>query len=89
MQAGLEYIGEPLFTWHIPVRPVAAVDVQIHEEGNWTTNVSPNLGVQFGTGRGSQRNLRVLLEYFNGNSPNGQFYDRHIQYIGLGAQLSL
>jgi hypothetical protein len=88
LQAGLEYIGEP-FGWAIPTRPVAAIDVQIHEEGHWTTNVSPTLGLQFGTGRGERRNLRVLLEYFNGNSPNGQFYDRHIQYIGLGCQLSL
>ena len=28
-----------------------------------------------------------LLEYFNGDSPNGQFLDHHIQYVGLGCQL--
>ena len=47
----------------------------------------PNVGLQFGTGRGEQRSLRLLLQYYNGKSPNGQFYDHHIQYIGLGAQL--
>jgi hypothetical protein len=26
----------------------------------------------------------VLLEYFNGNSPNGQFFDRTIEYFGPG-----
>jgi hypothetical protein len=88
LQVGGEYLG-PDFGWRIPTRPVAAVDVQIEEEGGWSTNVAPVAGLQFGTGRGGRRNLRLLLEYFNGKSPNGQFYDRHIQYIGLGAQLSL
>ena len=88
LQAGLEYLGDPL-DFPLPTRPVAAIDLQIHEEGNWSTNVSPAVGLQFGDDRGDRRNLRLLLQYFNGKSPNGQFYDRHIQYIGLGVQLSL
>lgn len=87
LQGGLEYIGEPLAVgW--PIRPVAAVDLQLHEEGGWTPNVSPNLGLQFGSSTSSPRNIRLLLQYFNGKSPNGQFYDHHIQYIGVGAQLN-
>ena len=31
------------------------------------------------------RRLLVMLEYFSGNSPNGQFYQNKIDYIGLGA----
>jgi len=28
--------------------------------------------------------LLLLLEYFNGHSPNGQFYKDRVEYIGLG-----
>lgn len=87
-QTGLEYVGEPLGL-PIPTRPVAAVDMQIHEEGNWSTNVAPVFGVQFGDPKADRRNLRLLLQYFNGKSPNGQFFERHIEYLGLGVQLSL
>ncbi len=88
LQFGLEYLGER-FDWPLPARPVAAVDLQVLEEGGWTANVAPMAGLQFGTERGGRRTLRLLAQYFNGQSPNGQFYDRHIQYLGVGVQLSL
>jgi hypothetical protein len=28
-----------------------------------------------------------MLEYFNGRNPNGQFYDRTLEYIGLGTHV--
>jgi len=31
------------------------------------------------------RHLQILLEYFKGRSPNGQFYKDTIEYLGLGA----
>lgn len=88
LQVGLEYLGER-FDWALPTRPVAAVDLQVLEEGGWSPNVAPMAGLQFGTERGGRRTLRLLAQYFNGKSPNGQFYDRHIQYLGIGVQLSL
>jgi len=30
------------------------------------------------------RNLQILLEYFRGHSPNGQFYREKVDYLGLG-----
>ena len=33
----------------------------------------------------ASRNLQLLLEYFQGHSPNGQFYKDKIEYFGLGA----
>jgi hypothetical protein len=30
------------------------------------------------------RRLQILLEYFSGHSPNGQFYKDKVQYFGLG-----
>jgi len=31
------------------------------------------------------RNLQLLVEYFHGNSPDGQFFKRRVEYLGLGA----
>jgi hypothetical protein len=65
-------------------RPIAAVDLQHREENDWSTDFSLRAGVQF-DGVLASRNFQILLEYFRGRSPNGQFYKSKIDYIGLGA----
>jgi hypothetical protein len=67
------------------VRPVAAVDLQSREENKWNLDVSARGGIQFENVRVLERNLQLLVEYFNGNSPDGQFYRRRVDYLGLGA----
>lgn len=67
------------------VRPVVAVDVKYHEEGGWAGDYSPRIGVQFSGG--STRNLQLLLQYFHGKSPNGQFYVNNVESVGVGAHL--
>ena len=64
-------------------RPIAAVDFQNREENNWHVDISARAGVQF-EGVLVSRNLQLLLEYFRGHSPNGQFYKQKIDYLGLG-----
>jgi hypothetical protein len=64
-------------------RPVAAVDMQNREENNWRVDVSARAGLQF-EGVLASRNLQLLVEYFRGHSPNGQFYKEKLDYIGLG-----
>ena len=46
-------------------------------------------GVQFEQLAIFDRRIQLLLEYFNGYSPNGQFYRDKIEYIGLGVHLYL
>jgi Protein of unknown function (DUF1207) len=65
------------------IRPVAGVDVQTRQQNAWDPDVSARAGVEF-LGALYGRNVQVLLEYFNGHSPNGQFYKDTIDYIGLG-----
>jgi hypothetical protein len=67
------------------VTPVVAMDVQMQEENGWNANYSVRAGLQFDRARILGRRLLVMLEYFSGNSPNGQFYKNKIDYIGLGA----
>ena len=64
-------------------RPIAAVDVQQHQENDWSADVSARAGIEI-DGVLFTRKLQFLLEYFNGNSPNGQFYKDRVQYFGLG-----
>jgi hypothetical protein len=82
-QAGIEVKRRLPFLQN--VTPVLAMDVQMHEENNWNANYSVRAGLQFDRARILGRKLLVMLEYFTGNSPNGQFYKNKIDYIGLGA----
>jgi hypothetical protein len=67
-------------------RPIAAIDVQNREQNDWHSDISVRAGLEF-KGVLVTRNLQLLLEYFRGYSPNGQFYQEKIDYIGLGAHV--
>jgi hypothetical protein len=65
------------------VRPIAALDLQSREENKWSLDLSARAGLEF-PGVILGRNLQILLEYYKGHSPNGQFYKDKIEYIGVG-----
>jgi hypothetical protein len=67
------------------IRPVAAVDLQTREENRWHLDLSVRGGIQLENVRVLERNLQLLVEYFHGNSPDGQFYKKRVDYLGLGA----
>jgi Protein of unknown function (DUF1207) len=67
-------------------RPIAAVDVQNHQENAWSADVSARAGIQI-DGVLLTRNVQILFEYFSGHSPNGQFYRDRVSYFGIGAHL--
>jgi len=87
-EAGLEF-RSPLFWLDGALRPVAAIDVQNHQESNWRTDVSARAGIQFENPDFLSRKLLLLFEYYNGKSPNGQFYERNIEFFGLGLHFFL
>ena len=70
-------------------RPVAALDMQTREETDWDLDWSARVGVQLDAERLQGRTLQLLFEYFQGHSPNGQFYERSIEYVGLGIHFYL
>jgi hypothetical protein len=90
LRPGFTQVGAELRSpWPDPAagwRPVAAVDIQNREQNDWHADFSLRAGVQF-EGLLVTRNFRLLLEYFRGHSPNGQFYRHKIDYIGLGAHV--
>jgi hypothetical protein len=71
------------------LRPLAAVDVQYREQNDWHADLSVRAGVQLEKVSVFDRKIQLLVEYFNGYSPNGQFYRDKIEYIGLGVHLYL
>jgi len=71
------------------VTPIAGLDLQNRQEGHWRTDVSLRAGVEFASPQVLDRRLQLLFQYFNGRSPNGQFYGRAVQYLGLGLHLNL
>lgn len=84
VQYGIEFRSP----WRIDVasmRPIVAVDIKNFEENDWNTDVSARAGVEFDNLQVLSRKLQVLVEYYNGFSPSGQFYNNKVEYIGLGA----
>lgn len=75
--------------WRMPsFRPIAAVDVQNREENNWHVDFSLRAGIEF-EGWLASRSLQILLGYFRGHSPNGQFYREKIDSLGIGAHFNV
>jgi hypothetical protein len=71
------------------LRPLAAVDLQYREQNDWHADLSVRLGVQLEKLAIYDRKIQLLLEYFNGYSPNGQFYRDKVEFVGLGLHLYL
>jgi hypothetical protein len=83
VQYGVEF-RSPWPAADAAIRPIAAADLQQREENGWGVDLSFRAGIEI-TGVLATRNLQLLLEYFRGHSPNGQFYRDKIEYIGIGA----
>ncbi|HKZ08334.1 MAG TPA: DUF1207 domain-containing protein [Methylomirabilota bacterium] len=66
------------------LRPVLGVDVQSREEHDWEPQISIRAGVELESPVVLGRNIQLLIEYFTGNSMDGQFYTRNVEYLGLG-----
>lgn len=87
IQYGLE--GESPVTFLTGIRPVAYADFQTHQQDTgprtrWTTNISLRAGFQFEHVRVLDRSIQLLMEYYSGSSPNGQFFLRRIETVGVG-----
>lgn len=82
-QYGIELACPKTFFQEI-FRPVAAADFKHREDNNWNGEVSLRTGVQVESEQLMHHKLRLLFGYYNGHSPNGQFYKRVDEYISLG-----
>jgi hypothetical protein len=86
VQAGIE-LTSPWAFFSGRVRPFAALDVQRAEENEYASDYSARVGFQLENPRLLRgRRLQLFGEYFQGFSPNGQFFSRRIEYFGGGFQ---
>jgi hypothetical protein len=85
-QAGIE-LQTPWKFWGDSTRLVTALDLQNREENRWSTEISIRSGLQFERPQSFMRKIRLLFEYYKGHSPDGQFFDRKIEYFGPGLHL--
>jgi uncharacterized protein DUF1207 len=69
------------------VRPVAYADFQCNEMTNWGVQQSMMAGVQFENAEIGDRKVQVLLEYYEGPLPDGQFYTQRGAWYGIGVHL--
>jgi hypothetical protein len=44
----------------------------------------PRAGLQFENPDFLERKLQLLMEYYSGKSPHGQFYENTIEHFGVG-----
>ena len=86
LQAGADYRSpRPVLT--AITYPVAGVDVRSFQETDWDASVSLKGGIELRNGFLSGTRVQLLAEYFNGRSPNGQFYDREVEFFGVGLRV--
>ena len=84
VQTGLELRSG----WTLPgrLRPIFGADFQFLEEHDWQPQISLRGGLELESLAVLGRKVQLLIEYFNGNSVDGQFYTREVEYLGLGVR---
>jgi len=68
------------------VTPVFGADFKAFEELNWLINSNVEGGLEWFR-LGKTRRLRLLVNYYWGYNPYGQFYAQKIQSVGIGLYL--
>ena len=89
IEYGVEYFAPPFIFRESAVVPVAAIDIQNRQQNHWSADFSARIGLQFQNSATFGRRLDLMLEYYNGHSPNGQFYLQNIQSLGVGLHFFL
>lgn len=90
-QWGLELRGReyptPSFGKEIRLVPVLAADFKALEELQWFVNTNLLAGVEWFRS-GATRRLRIMLNYYYGYNPYGQFFSEKVQNVGIGLYLN-
>ena len=95
LHAGVEYRASAP-TWNIrtlgAARLIGGLDVKSWEQHDWRSGTSLKFGFEFRPQRDAgfnKRSWNLLLEYYDGPSPYGQFYTYEVTYWGVGLVLHL
>lgn len=83
-ELGLQYDHPGFFTNRIG--GYAAIDISAYEENNWSANTTLQAGINWPT---AKRQWRLGIEYYDGRSQLGEFFQFHEKYLSLGLWLDL
>lgn len=83
LQAGIEARPPWSFADGL-LRPVAAADFQSTEESDWRVDVSARAGLELASTVDRDYVVQLMLEYYRGRNPNGQFFLRDVEFYGIG-----
>lgn len=87
-QQGLEFVSTEALL-NDSMRPVVGLDIQEKEETSWEPDLSMHAGMEFASPEKGHHRVQLLIEYYHGRNPNGQFYREKIETIGLGLHVYL
>ncbi len=83
LQYGIELECPRTFMKNI-LRPVAATNISHRQDNDWSGEISLQAGVRIENEMLINHKVRFMLAYYNGHSPNGQFYKKSVEYFSLG-----
>ena len=94
LPAKLVHAGVELRTGRAgPMQLVGGVDFKATEEHDWSPATSARLGLEAAARRGQAghpaRLVTFMLEFYQGPSPYGQFFQDDISYLGVGLHFGL
>ena len=81
-QAGLQLEPAPRW-WSGHLGYYAALDLSAFEENDWDANVTLQVGWALALGEGG-RTLRLGLQWYDGRTPMGEFFDEEETHLALG-----
>lgn len=70
------------------ITPILGADFKSFEELKWIVNTNVIGGIEWSM-EGSTRRFRILLNYYHGFNPYGQFFAQKIETVGFGLYLAL
>jgi hypothetical protein len=86
-QVGLDYRpDEPMLDGY--VKPIYGIYSKTSKNYKWTPTLSIKAGLELKDKVVIGKSMQVLLEYYNGNSVNGQFYKYRDHYMGLSLSVN-
>jgi hypothetical protein len=87
VQWGAELRGPAFTAARLRLIPVLGADFKAFEELHWIINANVVGGLEWSR-PGSDRRIRLLLNYYHGFSPYGQFFSQKVETVGFGLYLS-
>ena len=75
-----------------PIQLVAGVDLKATEEHDWSPATSVRVGLEAARGERAghpARLITLMVEFYQGPSPYGQFFQDDISYVGVGLHFGL